>query len=303
MNDFVNELLDNISEGIVILKENLEITFWNSYMTKITRIERSEAVGKHIYDVVPGLDRKFFAVSVKSVIDAGQVMFFSAAMHKKLVDCDEFLNLKLTRLQDNGSRSIMMEFINVTNQMEQINQLKKNVGALHRVNSILTEKQKAIKQLAYNDNLTGIANRAFFYKKAETYLKDAKENGSILGVMFIDVDDFKNINDTYGHLFGDRILVRVAKILEKLVGEHGLVSRYGGDEFLIILHNMEDVKECNDIIENIRNSANTTIDFEDKTVNISLSTGVSFYPYDGETIDELMGKADESMYRNKRVSL
>lgn len=302
MSRFVEDLLDNISEGIIILNENLEIDFWNAYMTNITKIDKQDVIGKSVFQIMPSLNRKYFVESVKSVISNGRVMFFSAAMHKNLVDCNESLNLKITRLEDQDSRSVMMEFINVTNQIEQINRLKKNVGELCKVNSILTEQEKTIKAMAYNDNLTGIPNRAFFYKKAARFLNSAKIHHTILGLMFIDVDEFKNINDSYGHLFGDRILVKVAKVLEKVVGDSGLVSRYGGDEFLVLLHNMDDIEDYNKIVEDVSNMHDKILHIDDKEVSISLSAGVSFYPYDGQTIDELMAKADESMYKNKRIS-
>jgi PleD family two-component response regulator len=126
-------------------------------------------------------------------------MFFSAAMHQDLMHTEERFNIKISRIQDENRTSLLLEFHNVTGQMAQVKQLKKYIKELYHVNKELKEKEKEIEYLAYYDQLTGVANRTLFYILAEKYIQNAKRNNSLLGIMFIDIDKFKSINDTYGH--------------------------------------------------------------------------------------------------------
>lgn len=296
MDNFINELLDNMNEGITILNDNLEIVSWNGYIERITEIEKSKAIGKSIYEVIPNLDRNYFHKSIQRVLDNGSVMFFSAAMHKDILNSTDKLNLKISRLSKDNSNLLLLEFIDVSNKIAQISQLKQYVNELYRVNKELLEKENIIKKLAYYDNLTGVANRNRFYKLANRYLRVAKEQNLSMAVMFIDVDDFKFINDTFGHLIGDKILVRVAKILQNAVGPADIVARYGGDEFLILLYNISSETDYKDVIYKINNAENKVVSFANMTKTISLSIGVSVYPDDGDSIDKLMAKADQAMY-------
>lgn len=296
MDDFINELLDNMNEGITILNDNLEIVVWNGYIERITEIERSKAIGKNIYEVIPNLDRNYFNNAIQTVLDKGSVMFFSAAMHKDILNSTDKLNLKISRLSKDNSNLLLLEFIDVSNKIAQISQLKQYVNDLYRVNKELLEKENIIKKLAYYDSLTGVANRNRFYKLANRYLRVAKEQNISMAIMFIDIDDFKFINDTFGHLIGDKILVRVANILQNAVGPADIVARYGGDEFLILLYNIGSETDYKDVIYKINNAENKVVSFANMTKTISLSIGVSVYPDDGDSIDKLMAKADQAMY-------
>ncbi len=133
---------------------------------------------------------------------------------------------------------------------------------------------------------------------AEKFLEEAKRNNTKLGLMFIDIDQFKRINDKYGHkVGGDQVVVEVANLLEKSTRKHDIVSRYGGgDEFLILLPNIKHYNNYKIIASRIAIANRRVIVSDDIQVDISLSIGVSFYPRDGETIDDLIFKADKAMY-------
>jgi diguanylate cyclase (GGDEF)-like protein len=231
-------------------------------------------------------------------------MFFSAAMHKALVNNKENLNLNL-RISSFGkdkSKFLILEFIDVTNQFIQIKRMKESIQDLYKVNMQLKEKEEVIRKLAYYDKLTGVANRTLFYELAEKFLANAKRENKLLGLMFIDVDKFKNINDTYGHEVGDKVLIRVANILKESTRKNDIVARHGGDEFLILLPNLKNYNNYKSIISRIVNEGNKMINYDGKEINISFSIGISFYPKLGDSVDELIAEADKAMYIAKKQS-
>lgn len=295
MDKILRDTLDCINEGAIVLNEKSEILYWNNYMEYLTDIKLENVLKSDIYSVLPGLNKKYFKDLIENVMQNECKMFLSAAMHKGLISSDKKLNLKISKLKSDDRKVILIEFIDVTNQFLHIEQLRKYVHDLYKLNKELKEKEKIIKNLAYYDKLTGVANRTLFYKYAEKFLDSAKRNNSLLGLMFIDVNKFKYINDTYGHEIGDKVLIKVADILTKATRKNDVVARYGGDEFLILLPDIKSLDNYKPIVSRIINNKNKTINNE-KQINISLSIGVSFYPKNGDTINELIVKADKAMY-------
>lgn len=296
MNRILYDILNDVNEGIIILNEKFEICLWNHYMECITGINKEKANKNNMCTVLPNFNVNYFNKAIIDAINNGHKMFFSAAMHIGMVNNKKNLNLKISRFEKDGCKFLLLEFIDVTNQFVQINRLKSYVYELCKLNKQLKEKEKIIKNLAYYDKLTGVANRTLFYKLAEKFLNNAKRNNSLLGLMFIDVDKFKAINDTYGYEVGDKILIKVANALKRSTRKNDIVARHGGDEFLILLPGIKNFNNFEVIVSRIINNKNKIINFNEKETNISLSMGISVYPDDGDSIDKLIAKADKAMY-------
>lgn len=296
MSKIIYDILNDVNEGIIILNEKLEISFWSNYMGCITGINEEKVINNNIYKVLPNLNRNYFNVAINDVMNNGSKMFFSASMHKGLVNNKGNLNLKISRIERNKSKFLLLEFTDVTNQLMQISRLESYVHELCRVNRKLKDREDFIKNLAYYDTLTGVANRTLFYEFAEKFLNNAKRSNKLLGLMFIDVNKFKNINDTYGHKAGDKVLISVANILKESTRKNDMVARYGGDEFLILLPYIKKSNNYKIVVSRIAKNKNKIINFNGKEINISLSMGVSFYPNDGDSIDKLIAVADKAMY-------
>lgn len=302
MNSMLNNVLYHLSEGLIMMDQNYKITFWNSYMEMITGQTEDLVIGKNIYEVLPNMKKDFIEKALKDVLTNGSNMFFSAAIHSGLISEEGYLNIRMCRMILKDDCYALIEVMDVTNQFIQKNILKKYVKELYLLNQELKEKEEEIKNLAYYDMLTGVANRTLFYELSRKFLNEAKESHKIFGLMFIDVDDFKYINDTYGHEVGDDILVKVANILTQTVGDNKLVVRYGGDEFLVMLPGLHRKSDYKETVTRIIQNKNNVIRYNHDNIRISFSIGVSFFPDDGETMDKLVGRADKSMYVAKNTA-
>lgn len=302
MDSFLPSILNCINEGIVILTEDLRVTYWNPVMEKLTDKKQDDVRNIQIEKALPYLDQNFFHNAVDRVIAGGTPVFFSAAMHRRMISDSHQVNLKMNRVAYNNGMAILLEFIDVTNQFYQISQLRDFVRQLSHLNSQLQQKEKVIEKLAYYDQLTGVANRALFDKFADKYLNLAKQSGLMLGLMFVDVNEFKTINDTYGHNTGDKVMTRVASLLTESTRKNDIVCRYGGDEFIVLMPEISTFNDYRKIVNQIDVNRKRHIVQDGYDISLSLSIGVSFYPDDGETIDELIEKADECMYADKHES-
>ncbi|MDF2910698.1 MAG: sensor diguanylate cyclase [Sporolactobacillus laevolacticus] len=299
MDSILPGVLNCINEGLVIISVDLEITYWNPFMEKLSGKKSEAVLGQNVDKVLPTLERPFFHNAVQRLINGGNPVFFSAAMHRNLVSQDHRVNLKINRVTVEDKISLLLEFIDVTNQFQRISQLRDYVSQLSHLNSQLKQKEKVIEKLAYYDKLTGVANRALFDKFADKYLNIAKARGTMLGLMFVDVNEFKLINDTYGHNTGDKVMTRVASLLTESTRKNDIVCRYGGDEFLVLLPDIRTFRDYQAIADRIEANKKRHIVQDGYDIWLSLSMGISFFPDDGQTIDELIAKADEFMYVNK----
>lgn len=152
---------------------------------------------------------------------------------------------------------------------------------------------------ATHDSLTGLANRALFSDRAKQAIYEAKRYGQHVGIVFIDLDHFKYVNDTFGHATGDEILRSVAKRLKESVRNIDTVARMGGDEFVLVCSRLRSKSEIFPMLERIIESISAPYALNGHQCNVSCSAGVSFFPADGETPEELLKNSDTSMYLSK----
>lgn len=166
------------------------------------------------------------------------------------------------------------------------------------------QQEEAARHAAFHDALTSLPNRVLFNDRLEHGLAQAKRHGWTLAVMFIDLDDFKNINDTYGHSVGDKVLQTIASRLKNMTREDDTVSRHGGDEFLYLLLEINNEEDATMIAKKIIRTLNEPCEVVANSVAISPSIrpsiGISLFPQDGTTADVLVRNADKAMYRAKR---
>lgn len=160
--------------------------------------------------------------------------------------------------------------------------------------------EKLLEEAATHDSLTGLPNRKLFHNQLNHSLELAKSNKRFLGILFIDLDGFKTINDTLGHDSGDIVLKTVAERLLKAVRTCDIVSRFGGDEFIIIMGNLENTDVINNVCKKIIDEVGNTIVLGEKNGHVTASIGVAVFPNDGDDMNKLIKKADNAMYMAKK---
>ncbi|MEK5399900.1 putative bifunctional diguanylate cyclase/phosphodiesterase [Paenibacillus sp. FSL K6-2859] len=159
----------------------------------------------------------------------------------------------------------------------------------------LAMNEERMHYLAYHDLLTGLPNKLAFYENGPHIL----ERNNIAALMFIDIDYFKYVNDTMGHEFGDRLIVKVSERLVSLVGSSGEVYRFAGDEFIILLYSIENSQCITSVATHIIAGFKDAIEMDDSLLHVSLSIGISAHPEHGSNIMELLKCADIAMYKAK----
>ena len=165
---------------------------------------------------------------------------------------------------------------------------------------ILRQKE-ALSYQAHYDSLTKLPNRILFFDRLSQAIIKAKRNKTKFALLFIDLDHFKEINDTYGHEAGDTVLIEVAKRLESCVRKSDTVARLAGDEFLILLEDFDSKESLTTIAQLLVSTLQIPIKFKDKELTVTCSIGISIYPNDSDDAQTLIKLADNAMYKAKNM--
>jgi diguanylate cyclase (GGDEF)-like protein len=167
--------------------------------------------------------------------------------------------------------------------------------------SELNESRTALDHLARHDTLTGLPNRRMFFDRLEHAIGNSRRSGKQLAVLFIDLDRFKEINDTLGHAVGDDVLINVARLLKASVREVDTVARLGGDEFVILLDTIDDPQHVKAVAQKLHDCFQQSMQIGGREMFVHSSIGIGIFPRDGGDADELVHNADQAMYNSKKA--
>ena len=161
------------------------------------------------------------------------------------------------------------------------------------------EHEDAMKRLAYRDELTGLPNRTSLLDRFQLELAHARRNRESLGVLYLDLDGFKLVNDRHGHAAGDALLIEVAQRMRSALRAGDTVARIGGDEFVVLLPTISGEPDALRVAEKLRAALEPAVEFRDLELHTSASIGIALFPRDGGEPDALLQRADAAMYRAK----
>lgn len=161
------------------------------------------------------------------------------------------------------------------------------------------DEQERFRFLAFHDSLTGLANRTLLEDRLTHAIKNALRTGEKIGVLFCDLNEFKQLNDTYGHLIGDEILIEIAKQLRTFFRNNDTIARFGGDEFVIVVEQLKNDDELTELIHELKSFIRAPL--TKQQIPVSLSIGHSIFPHNGLTKEQLLTAADARMYDQKNL--
>jgi len=166
----------------------------------------------------------------------------------------------------------------------------------------LSEQKNDYKKLAHYDSLTGLPNRTLFFQYFSQMVIRAEREKTSLALLFMDMDNFKQINDSLGHSAGDEVLQQIGKRLQESIENSNKIARFGGDEFIVLFDHFPNRKALERMIRRLADRLNRPVLLQGREIYISLSMGIALYPEDGTQIQALLKYADAAMYRAKETS-
>jgi diguanylate cyclase (GGDEF)-like protein/PAS domain S-box-containing protein len=272
-------VFETTAEGILITDEHNRIITVNSAFTGITGYSKRELVG-----INPSI------LSSKRYDQA-----FYEAMWSTILGTGHWRG-EIWNRRKNGE--IYPEWLSVNVVRNEQGEITNFIGVFTDISAV-KESEERLEYLAYHDPLTNLPNRLLFQDRLTHALQLAQRNESRIGIMFLDLDRFKEVNDTLGHQAGDTLLETVSERLQRCLREQDTVARIGGDEFMVIMENISDAGEIEPVAEKILRELELPVSILGEEVVIHASIGISIYPEDGKDCQTLIKRADSAMYAAK----
>ncbi len=184
---------------------------------------------------------------------------------------------------------------------EALRQNNEQLRAAIRTEIALRQRQEHLQRVATQDPLTGVTNRVPFHRRAEHAIAASRRSGHLIVLLFIDIDRFKDINDTLGHAAGDEVLREVASRLSACLREVDAIARQGGDEFIVLLDGIEKAAQITQVTARMQEELAKPMNVEGRELSVTISIGIAMYPRDGGDVSTLIRMADLAMYRSKQL--
>ena len=315
-------LLDHIPTGIFVLDSDFTIRYWNRCLEQWTHQNCADMVGTSLFSRYPELNVPRYTSRIIDIFRRGPPTIFSSQLHKHFIPSP--LSNGKFRVQytivtgfpsgNNGDYLALFSIQDVTNLTDAIsnyglshkklllemeerrkaeNELKIYSEELNRLNQTLNER-------SIRDGLTGAFNHRYFWQVLKRDFLLAQRHGTDISCLIIDLDFFKKINDNHGHLFGDKVLKKVTKRIQEKVRTTDIVSRYGGEEFTVLLPNT-DLSGARIIAENIRQAIElSSFRKEQEIVRVTVSIGLaSLRLHAPDSPQQILDFADSALYNSK----
>ncbi len=265
--------LHEASSGGIIIHENGLILESNLRLSKMSGYSYNELIGKDGLLLISKDSRDFVIAQIKS---ASEIPYESVALMK---DGKEFpIRIVSREVMYKNRRSRVTEFNDITQEIK---------------------TQEQLRAMAHYDALTNLPNRTLFADRLDQAMIQSKRRGKSLAVVYVDIDGFKNINDTYGHHIGDKLLIEISAKMKSALRQEDTLARFGGDEFVAVMVNLNGTGNYMVALQRVLDAAASPIRVDGMELQVSVSIGATIYPNDKADADILIRHADQAMYRAK----
>ncbi|MCQ8102798.1 EAL domain-containing protein [Methylomonas sp. SURF-2] len=267
-------------EGIMIADASGTIIDVNETFSRITGYSREEVVGKNPRILQSGRqDADFYAIMWKALLEKGHWYGEIWNRHKNGKVFAEMITISAVADASGQARNYVALFTDIT-------QMKAH--------------QQELEHIAHYDALTGLPNRVLLTDRLQQAMLQSERRNQSLAVVYLDLDGFKAVNDNYDHQIGDELLIAIARRMKEALREGDTLARIGGDEFVAILVDLQQIADCEPVLARLLRAASSPIRLADTEMRLSASIGVTLYPRDNADADQLIRHADQAMYLAKQ---
>jgi len=293
------QIMQSLNLGIVVLDRDLRIVFWNRWLEEHSRLECAQVIGRDITKLFPELEQKGFRWKAENVFKLGTYAFFSQQIHGHLIPLPltRYLTSSFDYMQQNVTLSPVRNADgNVAFLCAMIEECTDAV--LYREQ--LEQAKRELETMSLTDPLTELPNRRHLMETLQREVSQHNRLKRPLSVAILDVDHFKAVNDTHGHLCGDRVLAQLGLLLRERLRTYDFIARYGGEEFCAVLPNTR-LEEAFLVMERLRSAIQAcSFAFDGKALHLTVSIGIASNEIASvPDLDVLLLRADEVLYRAK----
>jgi diguanylate cyclase (GGDEF)-like protein/PAS domain S-box-containing protein len=287
--DFYREILDNLYDGIFFVDTNGLITYWNRGAASLTGFSAADVQGRNYCDIFKPLDKHGNHLCESSSCPIRRVLESSQINEVEAYVCHKEGHLLPISIRIAPVREVDCHFV-----------VAVEIHSSSSPRYAMRQRLEELQEMAMHDPLTGIANRRFVEISLAARLEELKRYNFPFAIMFTDVDNFKQINDTHGHNVGDRILKMVSATLAHSLRSFDVIGRWGGEEFVTLLVNIqpEDLFSLTDRLRRLVERSMLTLE-NGETIGVTISIGATIARV-VDTTDSLIERADKLMYESKR---
>jgi diguanylate cyclase (GGDEF)-like protein/PAS domain S-box-containing protein len=298
--EFLQTVINTIPDPVFVKNKEHRGIILNQAYCQLTGYPLEILMEKSDYDIFPKHEADAFWSQNELVFQTGQAQ----ENEEELTDAFGTTHLIATKksLHKDAAGNVFLVGIirDITERKRAEQELRQTAAELTRANIELKLSGDRLRYLAYHDALTGLGNRKYFHESLSQSLERARSNNQLVALMFLDLDGFKQVNDTLGHDTGDQLLKVVAQRLTNGLRNSDIVSRLGGDEFTVILPGIPQAEYAARVAEKILQALSQVFVLEGQNVFVTVSIGISIYPLDGEVEETLIKRADTAMYSAKQ---
>jgi diguanylate cyclase (GGDEF)-like protein len=284
-------ILSHINVGIFVLDEDDKVVYWNNWLQLYTKMTAQNAMGKRVKELfsMSKINLSTFERLVKTALKLKSPTFFTADGSGYIFP----IEIKKTSKR---------QYSNMQQDVTVIPHCCKDgyvTVFIYDQTTLMSSKEVVFLQSHY-DSLTSLANRTLLFDRMDVAIYNAKRKDKIFAVFYLDIDKFKQVNDSYGHDIGDELLKQVSSTILSKVRKTDTVARLGGDEIVVVIDDLESKDVALKIATTLIKNINQQIEVENLSFTPSISMGVSFYPQDGSNAEELLKYADIALYKAKQ---